>query len=56
MVAELVSAGVSIHVNQRMWKPRDAVRTFDQPSKLQGRAGAIRLRNWQEDVIAIVIF
>ena len=26
------------------------------PPRLQGRAGAVRLRNWQEDVTAIVIY
>ena len=50
-----MSAGVSILVNKRMWKPRK-VGTFDAPWKLQGRAGAIRLRNWQEDVAAIVMY
>ncbi len=48
-------AGVSILASKRTWKPRHVVRTFDAPPKLQGRSGAIRLRNWQEDVTAIVM-
>ena len=32
------------------------MRTSDVSSKLQGRAGAIRLRNWQEDITAIVMY
>ena len=52
-----VSRGVSIWVNKRMWKPpRNVVKTYDGPSKLQGTAGAIRLRSWQEDVTAIVMY
>ena len=42
-------------VSNRSWKPRHVVRTFDAPPKLQGRAGATRLRNWQEDITTIVM-
>ena len=45
---------VSILESKRSWKPRHVVRTFDAHPKLQGRAGAIRTRNWQEDVTAIM--
>ena len=37
-------------------KPRHVVRTFGAPPKLQGRAGAMGLRNWQEDLTAIVMY
>ena len=49
-------AGVSILVNKGSWKPRNVVRTCDAPPRLQGRAGVIRLRNWQEDITAIVMY
>ena len=49
-------AGLSILVNKRSWEPRHVVRTSDAPLKLQGRAEAGRLRNWQEDINAIVMY
>ena len=48
--------GVSILVNKKLWKPKHAVRMYDAPSRLQGRAGAVSLQNWQEDVTAIVMY
>ena len=36
--------------HSRTKKPKNVVITFAALSKLQGTAGAIRLRNWQEDV------
>ena len=50
-----IAAGVSIVASKRSWKPRHVVRTFDVLPRLQGRAVAIRLRSWQEDVTAIVM-
>ena len=35
-----MSAGVSIPVSKRSWKPRHVVRTLDAPPKLQGREQA----------------
>ena len=49
-------AGVSILVNKRSWEPRHVVRTSGAPLKLQGRAGAGRLQNWQEDINTIVMY
>ena len=40
----------------KKWKPKHVVTTFDAPPKLQGRAGTMRLRNWQEDLTAIVMY
>ena len=43
-------------VVKQMWKRRNVVRTFDPHRKLQGGAGAMRLRNWQGDVAVIMMY
>ena len=53
---EHVRRRVSMLVNNQSWKPRYVVRPFDDPPKLQGRTGAIRLRHQQGDVTAIVMY
>ena len=49
-----MSAGVSILVPRKLGRPKHVVRVFDAPQKLQERASAVRLRNWKDNVIAIV--
>ena len=47
----------SVHLcEQKKWKPKHVVKTFDAPPKLQGIVGAMELRNWQEDITAILTY